>query len=366
MGRKPSTWANLPKGMRARPRGDKIYYLLDTGEKPRKEIPLGTDYVMAVKRWAELTSKKVPQSGAATLGYVLAKYFDDVVPGKSSGSQRSDEQERVWVLKFFNDPPAALENIEPQHIKQYMRWRAAEARKAAIAKNKARVAKGGEDQPVPKEFGQVRANRSKALVSHMWNWAREEGITKLPNPCAGVHRFTETGRDTAPDAAMVKRVMDVADLPLQFAMRLADLIGQRPSDVRALKETDIREGLLHIKQGKTRAKLRIEVVDGLADLIEEIRAYKRKAGTICSALLVNENGQPLGKDAIRYRFDQAREKAGIAKDEFQFRDFRAKVATETDDASGTKSAQALLGHSTEAMTADYIRHKAGKKVRPSR
>ncbi len=366
MGRKPSRWSNLPPGMRARPRGRLIHYYLDTGEKPRKEIPLGSDYVLAVQKWAELTQRKTPAMAALTMGYVVTRYFAEAVPSKAPDSQRSDNQEKAWVLKFFDDPPALLENIEPHHIKQYMRWRAAEARKSAIAKNKARIAKGGEDKPVPKEFGQVRANRSKALVSHMWNWAREEGITKLSNPCAGVHRFTETGRDTAPDAEMVKRVMDVADLPLQFAMRLADLIGQRPADVRKVKETDVREGLLHVTQGKTRAKLRIEVIHGLAELIDEIRAYKRKVGTICAELLVNESGQPLAKDAIRYRFDQAREKAGIQKDEFQFRDFRAKVATEADEATGTKSAQAILGHTTEAMTADYIRHKVGRKVKPSK
>lgn len=61
-----------------------------------------------------------------------------------------------------------------------------------------------------------------------------------------------------------------------------------------------------------------------------------------------------------------RKRAGIPKADFQFRDFRAKVATEADEATGTKSAQAILGHTTEAMTADYIRHKAGRKVRPSK
>jgi hypothetical protein len=49
VGRKPSRWSNLPKGMRARPRGQKIFYYLDTGEKPRREIPLGSDYVQAAR-----------------------------------------------------------------------------------------------------------------------------------------------------------------------------------------------------------------------------------------------------------------------------------------------------------------------------
>ncbi len=41
---------------------------------------------------------------------------------------------------------------------------------------------------------------------------------------------------------------------------------------------------------------------------------------------------------------------------------RAKVATDTDKAAKTRATQALLGHTTEAMTADYIRHKMGRKV----
>lgn len=364
MGRKPSRWTNLPKGMRARERGAKVHYYLDTGGKPRKEVPLGSDYVLAVAKWAELTSKQAPPEAALTVPYVVERYFAEVVPLKADASQTSDNQEKAWVLRFFGDPPAPLDAVEPQHIRQFMRWRAAEARAASVAKQQAR--KDGAAREIPPTFGQVRANRAKALVSHMWNWAREEGITKLPNPCTGVKRFPETGRDTAPDAEMVQRMLDVADQPLQFAMRLADLIGQRPADVRKIKESDIKDGLLHVRQGKTQAKLRIELIGGLAELIKEIRAYKKQLSTIAGELLVNEAGQPLRADALRYRFDQARAKAGIPKAEFQFRDFRAKVATDTDEAAGTRAAQALLGHTTEAMTADYIRHKVGRKVKPSR
>lgn len=365
MGRKPSRWKNLPPGMRARERGAKVHYYLDTGGRPRKEIPLGSDYVLAVAKWAELTSKQTPAEGVLTMPYVVQRYFAEVVPTKASDSQKGDNQEKGWVLRFFGDPPAPLDGVEPQHIRQFMRWRASEARAAAVAKQQNRK-DGAPPKEIPATYGQVRANRAKALVSHMWNWAREEGITKLPNPCTGVKRFTETGRDTAPDADMVQKVLDVADQPLQFAMRLADLIGQRPADVRKIKESDIKDGLLHVRQGKTQAKLRIELIGGLAELIKEIRAYKKKLGTIAGELLVNEAGQPLKGDALRYRFDQARAKAGIPKADFQFRDFRAKVATDTDETAGTRAAQALLGHTTEAMTADYIRHKVGRKVKPSR
>ena len=69
---------------------------------------------------------------------------------------------------------------------------------------------------------------------------------------------------------------------------------------------------------------------------------------------------------LRNRFDAAREAAGIPKAEFQFRDLRATAATAVDEAGGIKQAQALLSHTTEGMTARYIRHKEGKKVQPVR
>jgi integrase len=354
MGRKPSRWTNLPKGMRARPRGQKIFYYLDTGEKPRRELPLGSDYVMAVQKWGELTSAKKPSDGVITVAYALGRYFLEVVPGKAPLTQKDNEQEKAWLLRFFNDPPAPLDAVQPQHIRQFMRWRAEQAKVAA--------AKRTPGKAIPATFGQVRANRAKALFSHVWNFARGEGMTALANPCTGVAGFKESGRETAPDSELFARVLAHSDRPLQFVLRLADIVGQRPADVRRMSEADIRDGVLHVRQGKTGARLRIETDGPLAQLLDEIRAYKREIGVHALALLVNEDGQPLGRDAIRSRFDKARAAAGVAKADFQIRDLRAKAATETDDAGGTRAAQALLGHTTEGMTAAYIRRKAGKKV----
>jgi len=367
MGRTPSRWLNLPKGMRARERGQKVWYYLDTGARPRREIPLGSDYALAVQKWAELTSRKTPAGGVMTVDYMVAKYFELIVPTKAPSSQRSDEIERAWVLKFFEGAP--LEDVQPQHIRQFMRWRADESRRAAIERAEASAKKTGKPaKPVPADHGQVRANRAKALFSHTWNFAREEGMTAAPNPCTGVRKFREHGRETAPDTEMVLKVLRCADKPLQFAMRLAELIGQRPADVRKITEADIKDGMLHVRQGKTKAKLRIEVTGELAVLLDEIRQFKRgiSGGVRSLALLVNERGQPLSDGQMRYRFTQAREEAGVELDDFQFRDFRAKAATEADDVAGTRTAQSLLGHTTEAMTSAYIRHKSGRRVKPLR
>ena len=248
-----------------------------------------------------------------------------------------------------------------------MDWRVKEARKAAEARNAQRRSEGKPVIPISPKHGQVRANREKALISHIWNYAREHGFTKGPNPCLGIKGFREEGRDAYVDDELMAKVMERAVRPLQFALRLAHLTGQRPGDVLRMSEADISGGVLRVQQGKTKAKLRI-VVDGeLKVLLDEIAAYKTaqtpRSKVRVLSLLVNEKGERLTAAMLRNRFDDARDAAGIDKALFQFRDLRAKAATETDDAAGTRGAQALLGHTTESMTADYIRHKVGKKVR---
>lgn len=370
MGRKPSRWSNLPRGMRARPRGQLVHYYLDTGGRPRKEIALGSDYVLAVQKWAELTSQVKPAAADGTFAKVLEQYWLDVIPTKAPRTQADNEDQRAWLLRFFNDPPAPLEKIEPVHIRQYLDWSVKTKRTTAEARNAQRRKEGRPQVVINARHGQVQANREKALFSHVFNYARDHGYTKAPNPCQGVKGFREEGRDAYVDDELMARVMTHAGKPLQFALRLAHITGQRPGDVLRMSETDIGAGVLRVRQGKTGAKLRIEIGGDLKVLLDEIAAYKT-AQTATSrvrvlSLLVNEKGEKLSEAMLRNRFDGAREAAGIDKALFQFRDLRAKAATDTDDAGGTRQAQALLGHSTETMTADYIRHKVGKKVKPIR
>lgn len=366
MGRKPSRWSNLPKGMRARERGKKIHYYLDTGGRPRKEIPLGSDYVSAVQKWAELTVAQRPAGAQHTFVDVAHQYRAKALPLKAPRTQSDNLKEMDWLLRFFGDPPAPLDNIEPVHIRQFMDWRVSETRKQAELDNQAAIAAGKKPKPVPPSLGQVRANREKALFSHMWNFAREQGMTSAPNPCAGVRGFKESGRDVIVSSGMMDLVMAQAGTPLRFVLRLASLTGQRPADVLRMSESHIANGMLHVLQGKTSAKLRIEITGELQELLMEIRAYKSQFQAPTMQLLVNESGRPMTTAMFRTRFDAARTAAGVSKAEFQFRDLRATAATSVDESGGTREAQALLGHTTEGMTVHYIRHKVGKKVKPVR
>lgn len=338
MGRKPKSPSAIPR-LRVRVKaGGKRWYYYDHGGRPRRETPLGSDYALAIKRWAELEGdRSAPEvRQAITFRYVADQYRAKVIPTKAPRTQRDNLIELAKLLEFFDDPPCPLDAIEPQHVRQYLTWRGAK----------------------------VRANREKALLSHLWNFARDAGYTALANPCAGIRGTPERGRSVYVHDEDYQALWTAADEPLRDAMDLAYLTGQRPADVLRMDTRDVRGGALEVTQAKTGAKLRIEVAGALAAVLERIAARKRGLVVHATRLVVDERGQPLTDSGLRGRFDRARAKAGVS---FQFRDLRAKAATDKADATGDiRQAQRQLGHTTVTMTETYVRTRRGAKVSPTK
>ncbi|MBI5918663.1 MAG: tyrosine-type recombinase/integrase [Nitrosomonadales bacterium] len=349
MGRRPTTNTNLPPRMRARAKaGGRLWYYYDAGGKPRREIPLGSDYTEAVRRWAALEQNKTEAAQQLiTLKAVADRYLREIIPTKAARTQKDNITELAQLLKFFNDPPAPLEAIKPLHVRQYLDWRGKEAK--------------------------TRANREKALLSHIWNKAREWGLTDLPNPCAGVKGFRETGRDIYIEDEVMEAVWQAAEQPLRDSIDLAYLTGQRPADTLSMSLLDISDGALHVQQGKTGQKLRIAIEGELAELIERIRDGKRGCRVHSLRLVCSNSGVPLSPRALRSGFDRARERAAIntpslaeAIRAFQFRDLRAKAGTDKADSEDIRAAQLQLGHKNITMTEHYVRARRGQKVSPTR
>ena len=347
-GRRPTVHANLPPHMRARVRGDTTYYYYDTGGKPRKEISLGKVYVEAIRRWSELEGKKT--TPLIYFKDIADRYLLEIVPTKAARTQIDNVREMQNLIAFFNNPPAPIAEIRPIHIRQYMNWRTDNGKKST-----------------------VRANREKSLLSHLFNIARDWGALDTVNPCQGIKGYTEEGRDVYVEDNIYDAIYQVASQPLKDALDLAYLTGQRPADVIAMSEADIQDKILLVQQGKTNAKLRISVTGELKSLLERILKSKQAHKVRTSQLICTETGRPISQNALRLRFDKARDKAikqnpAIAKDikHFQFRDLRAKAASDKAESETMRDAQLELGHSSMAMTEQYIRQRRGQKVSPTR
>jgi integrase len=318
MGRPKGRYPDLPPHMTARMSGGRLHYYYQAGGRKK---PLGTDKAEALRLWA------IEEAGSIGSGFVPVSdaYEKHIMPHLSASSARHYALALENLRLAFGK--GSLEQIEPVHVKQYIRRR---SKKGA-------------------------ALFEKKVLSAMFNWAREEGLTKAPNPCAGI-KFSQAERkvigklgkrDRYVTDAEFETVLLKADPILQDAMDLAYLTGQRPSDLLKMTRQDMRDGTLLIVQEKTGAKVPIRIEGKLKRVLERALARPRRIQSMY--IIATEDGQRLSYDALNRRFVKARGDA-----DWQFRDIRAKTATDLPD---IKRAQGLLGHSNEQTTTIYRRSK---------
>ena len=302
------------------------YYHVSSGS-PRKWVKLDREFPIAIRLYAEIEGTRCPENDA-TFRAIAARYRREIFPTKAPQTQRDNEKELVNLESVFGDMP--INAIKPYHVRRYLDIRGLKAK--------------------------VRANRERALLSHVFNCAREWGYTDVANPCAGVKGHKESGRDRYVEDDEYSAVWEKAHFTVQDAMDVAYLTGQRPGDVIRLNRADIKDGALWFTQRKTGKKLRITIEGELQNVINRIVARPRKA--IGLSLIQDEDGQPLSYTTLRSRFDAARR---VAKVSFQFRDIRAKSATDLENLA---HAQKLLGHKSRLMTEHYTRNRKGDSVSP--
>lgn len=319
-----------------------FYYRDTTG----KDVPLGKDLDKTRLKWAELEAKDKP-ADLTTMKGIFDRYVRDVIPKKGERTQKDNLAELKQLRPMFDDAP--IDSITPASIAGY---------------RDARTAK-------------VRANREIALLSHVFNIAREWGLTERENPCQGVRKNKETPRDYYANAVVWDAVYGMAGPELREAMDLGYLTGQRPADVIAMRIDDVDGDYFLVTRGKTGLKLRIlmrtkEGENSLGRLVREIS--ERNAAHSSKYLLINKHGKRMTKGMLRLRWDKAREMAcekAIEQGDpmlaakiggFQFRHIRPKAASEIVDIG---DASLLLGHSNQEITKRVYR-RLGATAKPSK
>jgi integrase len=312
-----------------------FYYRLRDGRK----IALGSDRAVALERWAQIEARGALLAHDA-MPSVIERYRREVLPTKKPKTQEQYESALGRLEEAFL--AARLSQIKPLHVRQYLDRRSAK----------------------------TAANREIAVLSAMFNWAREKGITEAANPCAGVSRNRESGRDIYVTDEVLRVVRAEACPELVDAIDLALLTGQRAADVLKFRRTMISDGHLWHRQNKTGTKQGIEIVPGSE--FEKVlkRALERPRDATSLWMVQTSSGQPLTVQTLQRRFQVARAAAAAKHPAlaeqiraFQFRDLRPKAATDSGD---LRSAQELLGHSDETTTARIYRRVRGTKVKPLR
>ncbi|MDH2997233.1 integrase [Pasteurellaceae bacterium LFhippo2] len=331
----------LPQGLicrrRRRSNGaivEYYFYCLEGG----KEKSLGKDKHFAILETARLNYENQQKAERVLFIDVLERYKTEEVPKKKAKNTRNSNLQAIKHLTmYFGDPPIALEDIEPQHISQYLQWR--------------------KDTPAV-------ANIEVGLFNAIWNMAREWGYTTLISPSTGVKKFPTKYREVYVEDFILDKIYEFADQRMTDIIDTAYLLGQRPIDVCKIHRSHIYDGILHITQQKTGAKVRFEITGKLKEIVD------RRLASDSQWLFTNKWGRKLERRSLGDHFKEIRDKAILAYPELadeiaevQMRDMRAKAATDISLKATDEHAQKQLGHKSKQMTAHYIRK--GKILKPT-
>ena len=283
--------------MLRRERGGSVRYYYQHPDKT--QIALGGDLDVALKKWAEIHTAPAIKSPDAFFS-VAAEFERHGMSGKAAKTQKEYSTALKRLSAVFRDAP--LSSIRPMHVGQLMH----------------------ELRVTP-----FLANRIKATLSRMWNWARSRGLTDLPNPCAGIDGFSEAARKNIVTPAMFWAIYDRADQVLRDWMRLDITIAQRVTDITRIEITDIvtdADGQRALRYRSTKTgTLGLMAIEGdLLELVDELKARKRKA--VGRYLLQTDEGQRVSYAMLRNRYDaartMAREELGDEFKDWQMRDLR--------------------------------------------
>lgn len=281
------------------------------------------------------------------MGAIFDLYECDIVLKKAARPQKDNLAEIRQLRNYFEKAP--IDGITPAHVAKYR-----DARTAP-----------------------VRANREIATLSHIFNIAREWGLSINENPCQGVRKNKEVPRDFYANDAIWSAVYAKAVGELKDAMDLAYLTGQRPADVLVMRRDDIEGNALGVKQKKTDKKLQIMLeVDGVESSLGALtrKILARNASHGSPYLLLTDYGKRVTAPMLRHRWDDAREEAvkeavsaghqvlAGKVSQFQFRDIRPKAASEITDVD---HASLLLGHTKGDIT-ERVYRRIGALAKPSK
>ncbi len=315
MGRRRTINHGLPPRMQRKGNG---YYYVFPGPS-RKWVALGADIAKAKRKWAELDAGAPP---SLSVGDLVQKYIDREERPDSTAKQYKSYHKTI-AAAF----PIPASQLTSQHVAL---WRELNGHRRTYA------------------------NGCIATVVAAARFGQELGLCNS----ISVEKWSQSPRDRVLAAGEFVAIRDAAMGWLQVAMDIAYLTGSRPSDIRALCWNTIAGSSLAVRQIKTKTRQEFVINEALASVL----ARARQRPILGLYVVATDKGQPVSRDMMSRAWIAACKAAGVA--DAQFRDIRA-MAAKQGKADGIDY-QALLGHTTKAMSERYIKGRQTVVAEPVR
>ena len=194
----------------------------------------------------------------------------------------------------------------------------------------------------------VRANREKALLSHVFSYAIRWGVV-ADNPCRNVKRNTERPRKRYVTDAEFDAVYDMASPMIQCAMMISLLTGLRQGDILKLQIQSLTDEGIEVRTSKTGKAMLFEWTDELRDVVERAKKLRGRRQTMY--LLFGSRGHRYTSSGFQtawYRLMDTAVEEGAVKERFTFHDIRAKAGSDSED-------DRLLGNDKRTLERHYKR-----------
>lgn len=230
---------------------------------------------------------------------------------------------------FFRDLAVRTRRDYERHLDAIRAWAGAEPVQAVTPRVvyawREALAKGSQRQ------GTYRLQVLRLLLAHAVRMGELDR-----NPAERFRAFASPPRDVVWTDDEVAAFEQHASPEMRLALRLALWTGQRQGDVLRMRWSDIRDGRLEVRQGKTRALVSIPIAVPLAELLNE--AARRSL-----FLLSDRAGVPWQEHAFRKAWNVPRTKAKLERVTFQ--DLRRTAVCRLGEAGCTvPEIAAITGH----------------------
>lgn len=324
MGRRRKHDKHLPQRVYHRGRS---YYFVDLAGKWH---PLGRTVSDMYRAYAEMLEERP----LATMGDLFDRYLVEVVPGKAERTQRDNRYEMQFLRAALKDMIPS--EFKPRHGYAYYSERKKKSLKRALAE--------------------------MALLSHVFTKAIEWGVVD-ENPCREIRKEKPKPRRRYVSEAEYAAAYKAMPVMIQCAMDLAVLTGLRPGDLLGLTRANLTDEGIEIETSKTGKRLLIEWSEALRSAVKRALG---EAPQFRQPVICNLRGKAYTVDGFNTIFYRrmsklVKEPESGLKERFQFRDLRAKSAS--DDTA--EAASKRLGHADPKITERVYRRKA-ERAKPLR
>jgi len=303
-------------------RGNALYYV----GADRRWIPLGNDLNRAKRLWVDFEYIQ----DSRTVDDLVSRYIADKMERRAPSTVKQYRSFANAIRREWGSLPC--EALRAPQIAQY--------------RDRAGV-------------GRVWANGVVSLLRVAYATGIEWGWCEI-NPAASVTFNVGDRRERYLTDDEFRRIRSRAPGWLATAMDVSYLTALRPCDVIALRWDQVGERVtvLPRKTQKSRVSIAYEITPEFRSVLE---AAKRRP-ILGLFVVATEKGRPIRLRRLQATWAKLVCELGI--EDCQFRDIRAKAATDAD-AQG-QDAQTLLHHASARMTGRYLKLGQVKKAEPLR